>query len=402
VHQRSAGKDALTILKEKRRRKKLKALIMVLLHDYRHRFLSSRVRLAGMLAAAYLHKMLKDVRRPMLVEPVPIPHRRLTYDSFDPLDYDRVFGFSKPDVLRLHAAFAIPDHFVLNEGRHAHRVSGQHSFLYLLYHFRTPAQRMSGDSNLFGYDYSVLSKMFSACLAWVDAVRGNLVHNLAVAADKFAIFNSKIVDKVRSSLQADAGLPPHAVDCVLFVDAMRLRVARPSGAYWRQRSVYSGHKKYHNLACQAVTGPDGIIYDWYTDAPGRHSDQYVMGQSGANDQLRELQLGHARQRHMYADKGYTELSHLRACARTLPGAAPQPAQASAMAIVRVPAEWVFEKVYERCPLLRHREKMKLQGCDVEQLTRVAVLLTNAHTCLHGSNTSSYFNCVPPTLEQYML
>jgi hypothetical protein len=31
---------------------------------------------------------------------------------------------------------------------------------------------------------------------------------------------------------------------------------------------------------------------------------------------------------------------------------------------------------------------------------VAVLLTNAHTILHGSQTSQYFACPPPSLHNY--
>lgn len=33
--------------------------------------------------------------------------------------------------------------------------------------------------------------------------------------------------------------------------------------------------------------------------------------------------------------------------------------------------------------------------------RVAVILTNAHVCLYGSQVSSYFEYEPPSLENYL-
>ena len=33
---------------------------------------------------------------------------------------------------------------------------------------------------------------------------------------------------------------------------------------------------------------------------------------------------------------------------------------------------------------------------------VSIALTNAHTCLYGSQTAKYFKCDPPTLEEYLL
>ncbi|KAJ1383160.1 hypothetical protein B484DRAFT_411233, partial [Ochromonadaceae sp. CCMP2298] len=73
---------------------------------------------------------------------------------------------------------------------------------------------------------------------------------------------------------------------------------------------------------------------------------------------------------------------------------------SKMSRVRIGVEWGFGKVYARCPLLKHVDKMKLQAMDVGRRVRVAVLLTNAHTCLRQSQTGEYFECRAPTLEEY--
>ena len=71
-----------------------------------------------------------------------------------------------------------------------------------------------------------------------------------------------------------------------------------------------------------------------------------------------------------------------------------------MSSERIGVEWGFGKVYSRCPILRKSEMMKLQAQDVAKLVRVCVLITNAHTCLRGSQSSLYFDCIPPTIEKY--
>ena len=39
--------------------------------------------------------------------------------------------------------------------------------------------------------------------------------------------------------------------------------------------------------------------------------------------------------------------------------------------------------------------------DIQRYWPVAQVLTNCHTCLYGSQASFYFDCRPPSLEQYV-
>jgi hypothetical protein len=63
-------------------------------------------------------------------------------------------------------------------------------------------------------------------------------------------------------------------------------------------------------------------------------------------------------------------------------------------------EWGFGKVKARNAFVKRCDIMKLQLVDVAQYVRVAVLLTNAHTCLHESQCGHYFDCFSPTLTEY--
>lgn len=72
----------------------------------------------------------------------------------------------------------------------------------------------------------------------------------------------------------------------------------------------------------------------------------------------------------------------------------------AMKVLRVAVEWGFQKIVTEFAFVDFRKNQKLLLQDVQSMYKVAVLLTNCHTCLYRSQTSMYFDMVPPTLEEY--
>ena len=68
---------------------------------------------------------------------------------------------------------------------------------------------------------------------------------------------------------------------------------------------------------------------------------------------------------------------------------------------RESVEWGFGKVYALWPYLDFEKLQKSNLAPTEEDFMVGVWLTNLHTCAYGSTTSSYFNCYPPTLEEYL-
>lgn len=165
--------------------------------------------------------------------------------------------------------------------------------------------------------------------------------------------------------------------------------------------MFSGDKWTHCHGVQGVFGPDGLFVHWFDKPLGRYPDKHFMAESKVNTVLSDLQQGQLRQYVLYTDKGYNFDTHVR-CASHGPGPVTvvQEQNNAIMARPRVTDEWGFGKVYERCPLVNQKKFLKLQGVDVAQIVRVAVLLTNFHTCMHQSNTGLFFHCAAPTLEQY--
>lgn len=166
-----------------------------------------------------------------------------------------------------------------------------------------------------------------------------------------------------------------------------------------QASFYNGHKKSHCIGLQAITGPDGMIYDVHTVEVGRRNDAHFMTRSNVNNVLATSQLGHTRQYKVYLDKGYATLSHCIAATRMNP--TPQQTRDSAyMSTVRISVEHVFSKLKTRNVILDRRKLLKVAGNDVWRLARVCALMTNVHSCLHGNQIALDFNCGTPLLEEY--
>ena len=72
----------------------------------------------------------------------------------------------------------------------------------------------------------------------------------------------------------------------------------------------------------------------------------------------------------------------------------------AMVPIRLPVEWTFGKITQFFAFLDFSKNLKIGVQPVGLFYRVAVLMTNAHTTLYGSNTGTYFGVDAPALDVY--
>ncbi|CAN0395824.1 unnamed protein product [Pylaiella littoralis] len=68
--------------------------------------------------------------------------------------------------------------------------------------------------------------------------------------------------------------------------------------------------------------------------------------------------------------------------------------------VRVAVEWQFGEVVQIFPFVDCAKNLKIRLQAVAKYYALAVLLTNAHTCISGSITGFYFDMTAPSLEAY--
>ncbi len=353
-----------------------------------------------LLAITMLNRTILDMRTPCLIVPDAIDHDPVTFDSFSANEYEFLFGFTKEDVVILYNALNIPNTFTINEGHHSFSVPGDHAFLYFLFRYHSPSPRQVLDVTRWHYDHTVLGKMFNKVVEFVDANHSHrLINTIPQLVNKFPLFNQRIRETIAA--QNNGYIPPDAERCALFADGTRFRICRPSGAYWRQKAVFSGDKWFHNQGAQVVMGPDGMIYDWWDNPLGRFSDKHFMADSNLNQILRDSQVDQIIQYWAYTDKGYDFDTHLRCAAHGPSYVSPiQHHNNYVMSRERIGVEWGIGKMKQLFPFVVQSRLMKIQKVDVPRYMRVGALLTNAHTCLHQSEVGLYFNCVAPTIESY--
>ncbi|KAK6180681.1 hypothetical protein SNE40_008686 [Patella caerulea] len=74
---------------------------------------------------------------------------------------------------------------------------------------------------------------------------------------------------------------------------------------------------------------------------------------------------------------------------------------SQMSSVRECVEWEFGKIINLFAFLDFKKNLKVMLQPVAKYYLVGALISNRHTCLYGSQTSSFFQLQPPTIEEYL-
>lgn len=184
--------------------------------------------------------------------------------------------------------------------------------------------------------------------------------------------------------------------CFGFLDGTAWQVSRPTRL---QREIYSGHKRYHCFKFQSVLLPNGIVADLSGPWPGCRHDQYLLYASQLEQRLSHPVFdGYV----LYGDEGYTYGEHIAVPFRTAHMTNERRVLNERMSAVRITVEWGFMRIKQLFAFLAFVPPQRVYSSPVSKFYRVAVLLTNMITCMNGScEVSAYFNCAPPTLDEYM-
>ena len=183
-----------------------------------------------------------------------------------------------------------------------------------------------------------------------------------------------------------------------FVDGTLRKNARPS---YNQRILYNGWKRISCLKYHLLLSPDGIVIHIYGPVEGRHHDDTVYKQSGLEDLLnRHFHSPDGSPLFIYGDPAYSVSGHVMTPYKGAAIPADQRRFNSQMSKVREAVEWSFKEVTQQFPFLDLSRNQKILKSPCALFYLVAVLLCNAHTCLHRPQIPQFFNCFPPTLDEY--
>jgi len=245
---------------------------------------------------------------------------------------------------------------------------------------------------VFGMHSSHLSEIFWEVLETFYASRHTLITS----------FRSDLIQGNRASILAELvcneGAPLD--NCIGFIDCTKIQICRPGGPSVNQRSVYSGHKRFHCSIYQTITTPDGLVFHVYGPEEGRRHDLTLYRKSNM-DQLLQNHLLIDRQYCIYEDAAYMLRPWLQVAYPREIATQSQQDYNKHMSSVREAVEWSYKEIKLHFTSQDMKRKLKARESPISVLYICSVLLFNFKTCLgHGGQVPSRFESKAPTLEEY--
>ena len=187
-----------------------------------------------------------------------------------------------------------------------------------------------------------------------------------------------------------------------FIDATVRPCCRP---VYFQEAIYNGKDRVHAIKFQTIVSVDGIICHCNGPWSGRRHDSYIYKRTLPHvlhelpviqDAACEIPVA------VYADPGYFLTTRVLMPFPTGRDCAMHQAFNVTMSRVRITVEWGYSRVAALWKHINFKENQKVFKSPIGAQYMVAVLLTNAVTCIDGGNEiSDYFGSTPPTLEHFL-
>ena len=152
---------------------------------------------------------------------------------------------------------------------------------------------------------------------------------------------------------------------------------------------------------QSVQAPNGLIAHMFGPIEGRRHDAFMLGVSGLSDKLQRFRKPNGEPYVIYGDPAYGLARNILAPFRGAQLTNDEQEFNREMSKVRTSVEWGFGKICQNFAFLDFKKNLKVLLQPIGKYYLVASVLTNCHTCLYGSLTSTYFDLDPPSLETYL-
>lgn len=152
---------------------------------------------------------------------------------------------------------------------------------------------------------------------------------------------------------------------------------------------------------KSVQAPNGMIAHMFGPIEGRRHDAFMLGVSGLSAKLRRFVQPNGEPYVIYGDPAYGITQNIIAPFRQAHLTDDEQEFNTRMSRVRTCVEWGFGKICQNFAYLDFKKNLKILLQPVGKYYLVACILINCHTCLYGSQTTTYFSLEPPPLETYL-
>jgi hypothetical protein len=293
-------------------------------------------------------------------------------------------------IAQLLQLLQIPQTFVSpNRGR----MTGEECFLLWLSYVSSPT-RLQDLQRRHGLEYSQISRWIRVMWAFLF-VRWSpkVLNNLAFFVPRFPAYAQRIAAKYTA--MHGVVMDPRYANVALFSDGTKRKQHRA------RRTLFCGHKKFYCLGYLVTIGPDGMIVHLAGPFAGRKNDHMMQNESNLSGQLSVAQAGNALQFSTSSDKGLHLQPHVIPLLNNLHLNQAQIQANTRWSAMRVTNENVIGLVPNtfRYLDLWKNQNGKRQPLGVFYI--VCCFMRNVITCLDWNQCSAYFNCAPPTLQQYL-
>lgn len=340
--------------------------------------------------AAYLHARADYQRHLSHTRSISTSNYAFNFNALTNSDCVFNFRFEKQDIGTVVRALAWPEGQT-HTNRNRYSVSPVLAACIFMRRMASPCRWRDLELQ-FGKHSSQLSEIFwEAVEAFLGSRLPLLTSNLSTRyiEEKAELFAAVVAEK--------SGC---LTNCIGFIDGTVLKIARPTD-HGLQNVAYNGHKRAHALKFQALTTPDGMFLHCFGPLEGRRHDWTLYARSELDTQLQASLRDGALQYCIYGDSGYNSREYLEVPFQGAHLGEDAIAFNAAMATSRVTVEWMFKEIKQFWTLLDFKRKLRIEQAPVAALYMAGMLLSNIRNCLYRNETSLYFKCKPPSVEEFL-
>ena len=382
-----------------------------------HKFVGNVIKMLTFLMGHLYFSLLRVIVVDYVEDPKYIRSEEpLTFENYSlpPGDstYSGLFRFNNIEQLqRLKRGFMIPDRVEIKRSW----FTGDEILIISLLRLSYPSRWCDVQAKLPRDKVRTSTDCGKAFYWLIDFLIANwgylLLNNISFWVGMFPHFANQIRLKLQN-LVTENYRQIHPEACILngiqtgfaifgFIDNTIMAMCRPGGGPLAegehaprlskevQQTWSTGWKKLHGLKWQTVSLPNGLEMHAWGPLSCRRNDNHMLNKSAIKNKIRDAQLGHELQYKIHGDSAYSEDNYLAS------------GGGRGMASVRETIEWNYKDVKTTWKYIDYKHALKLHNQPLAKIFFVCMLLRNAHSCMNSNQTALYFECMPPSFEEWL-
>ena len=343
-----------------------------------------------LLLVILLYQKINGVVR---VDSIRFAPQHITAEALGPEALYALRITSIANFYRLYHGMQFPDFIRCDNGTCC---LSEKAFLMLLWFLAYPTRQIDMQKK-FGLEYSQISRVIKFTVIHIDTLFSHLITNsIGLFVHRLLTYNQCFIEKYVDINDINE-MHRYWQHIALFTDGMKRFTTR------NFQGNYSGHKKQYCLSYLYTTAPDGMIVEVGGPHGGHKNDHTLQNDCTVGFRLVAAQVNNGLPG-IYetgTDKGFHQTVGLRPMHHRI---IPLPTDRYlnlCFSRMRASNEHDLGRVGFQWKHMEFKKGLQLRLQPLAKFERVCALLTNFLNCLDHSQTSKFYNCPPPSFEEYI-